>query len=118
MPAAIKVLLGVMAAWGTLYALAALAGDFAVAPPPGSGHVQPTGLEATVIHLHAANALAIFLIEAAIALRLGSLPVVRRVSWVMGMMFFYPFAIPAFWYLHIWRAPAAPAGAEPDPPSA
>ena len=114
MPVAIKVLLGAMAAWGTLYALAALAGDFAVAPPPGSGHVQPTGLEATVIHLHAANALAIFLIEAAIALRLGSLPLVRRVTWVFGMMFFYPLAIPAFWYLHIWRAPAA----APDPPSA
>jgi flagellar basal-body rod protein FlgC len=30
----------------------------------------------------------------------------------------YPFAIPAFWYLHIWRsAPASPA-ATPGPPSA
>jgi hypothetical protein len=26
-------------------------------------------------------------------------------------MFFYPFAIPAFWYLHIWRH--RPAGGPP-----
>jgi hypothetical protein len=107
-----------MALWGTLYALAALAGDFAVTQPPGSGRVEPAGLEAVIIHLHAFNALAIFLIEAFIALNLGRLPVSRRVIWVFGMMFFYPIAIPAFWYLFIWRRPVEPAAAEPGPPSA
>jgi hypothetical protein len=103
-----------MALWGTVYAFAALAGDFALSPPPGSGHVTPPGLEAFVIHLHAINALAIFLIEAGIALGLRSLPVTHRVAWVFGMMFFYPLAIPAFWYLYIWRRPAAAA----PPPAA
>jgi hypothetical protein len=118
MPVAIRLLLGFMALWGTLYAFAALAGDFAVVPPPGSGHVRPTGLEAVVIHLHAFNALAIFLIEAFVALSLGRLPVSRRVIWVFAMMFFYPFAIPAFWYLFIWRKPAESPVAEAGPPSA
>jgi hypothetical protein len=109
-PVAVKILLGLMALWGTVYAFAALAGDFALNPPPSSGHVTPSGLEAFVIHLHAINALLIFLIEAGIALSLSRLPVVRRVTWVFAMMFFYPLAVPAFWYLHIWRTPdgAAP----------
>jgi hypothetical protein len=113
-----------MALWGTVYAFAALGGEFALSPPPGSGHVTPSGLEAFVIHLHAANALAIFLIEAAIALGLQSMRVGHRVTWVFAMMFFYPLAVPAFWYLHIWRgaargAPpsaATPDGAFPRPP--
>jgi len=114
-PVAVKILLGLMALWGTVYAFAALTGDFALNPPPGSGHVTPSGLEAFVIHLHAINALLIFLIEAGIALSLSRLPVVRRVTWVFAMMFFYPLAVPAFWYLHIWRtpdgaAPPSPAG--------
>lgn len=118
MPVAIKLLLGTMALWATIYAFATLAGDFAVVPPPGSGQVQPTGLESFIIHLHAANALAIFLIEAFIAMSLGRIPVHNRVAWVFGMMFFFPIAIPAFWYLHIWRlAPDSPA-ATPGPPSA
>jgi hypothetical protein len=94
MPVAVKLALGALALWGTVYAFAALAGDFAL-----------------VIHLHAFAALAAFLIEAGIALNLGSLPVSRRVIWVFAMMFFYPFAIPAFWYLHIWRS--RPAGGPP-----
>jgi hypothetical protein len=117
MPAAVKFVLGLMALWGAVYALAALAGDFAVSPPPSSGQVRPTGLESLIIHLHALNALAIFLIEVYIALTLGRIAVGRRVTWVFMMMFFYPIAIPAFWYLYIWRAPAAgDAPRAPSPP--
>ena len=114
MPVPVRIVLGLMALWGTVYAFATLGGDFALSPPPGSGHVTPSGLEAFVIHLHAINALAIFLIEAGIALGLRGMPVVRRVTWVFGMMFFYPLAVPAFWYLYIWRRPAAAA----PPPAA
>lgn len=118
MPAPVKLVIGLMAAWGTAYAFMALAGDFALSPEPGSGHVTPSGLEAFLIHLHAANALAVFLIEAGIALSLPSLRVSRRVTWVFGMMFFYPLAIPAFWYLHIWRRPPARKPVTDEPPSA
>jgi len=107
MPVPVKIVLGVMALWGTVYAFAALAGDFAIVTPPLSGHVTPSGMEAFVIHIHAFNALAVFLIEAGIALSLARMPVPQRVSWVFGMMFFYPLAIPAFWYLHVWRNPPA-----------
>jgi hypothetical protein len=117
-PAPLKIVIGLMALWGTVYAFSALAGDFALSPELGSGHVTPSGLEAFVIHLHAANALAVFLIEAAIALSLPRLPVLRRVTWVFGMMFFYPLAIPAFWYLHIWRTPPARKPVADQPPSA
>jgi hypothetical protein len=112
MPVAVKLVLGVLALWGTVYAFAALAGDFAVVSATREGR---SGMESFVIHVHAFAALAAFLAEAGIALNLGSLPVGRRVSWVFAMMFFYPFAIPAFWYLHIWRGPprtpSAPASA-------
>jgi NAD/NADP transhydrogenase beta subunit len=115
MPVAVKLVLGALALWGTIYAFAALAGDFAVVAPPFSGRVTPSGMEAFVIHVHAFVALAIFLIEAWIALNLSSLPVSKRVAWVFGMMFFYPLAVPAFWYLYIWRGrparkPSSPAG--------
>jgi hypothetical protein len=36
----------------------------------------------------------------------------QRVSWVFAMMFFYPLAIPAFWFLHIWRNPPTPKSSE------
>lgn len=103
MPTPVRLVLGLMALWGAVYSFAALGGDFATTPAPGSGHVRPTGLEAVLIHIHAANALAIMLIEGMIALNLGSMKVSQRVTWVFAMMFFYPIAIPAFWYLHIWR---------------
>jgi hypothetical protein len=41
----------------------------------------------------------------------------HRVTWVFAMMFFYPLAVPAFWYLHIWRGAARgapPSVATPD----
>lgn len=118
MPAPLKLIVGLMAAWGAVYAFMTLAGDFALIPPPGGGHVTPSGLEAFLIHVHAANALAVFLIEAAIALSLPRLPASQRVTWVFGMMFFYPLAIPAFWYLHIWRKPPARKPVADEPPSA
>jgi hypothetical protein len=113
MPVPVKLALGVLALWGTVYAFAALAGDFAVVSATREGR---SGMEAFVIHLHAFAALAAFLIEAGIALNLGSLPVQKRVIWVFAMMFFYPIAIPAFWYLHIWRS--RPTGNPPASASA
>jgi hypothetical protein len=116
MPVPVKVVLGAMALWGTVYAFAALAGDFAVATAPRDGHDTPSGMEVFVIYIHAFVALAVLLIQAGIALSLTRMPVPRRVSWVFAMMFFYPLAIPAFWYLHIWRNPPArkpAAGGEP-----
>lgn len=118
MPVPLKIIIGLMAVWGAVYALMALAGDFALDPEPGGGHVTPSGVEAFLIHLHAANALAVLLIEAAIALTLPGLRVSRRVTWVFGMMFLYPLAVPAFWYLHIWRTPPARRPVAGDPPSA
>jgi len=112
MPVPVKIVLGVMALWGTVYAFAALAGDFAVVTSPRDGHVMPSGAEVFIIHIHAFIALAVLLIEAGIALGLARMPVTRRVAWVFGMMFFYPFAIPAFWYLHIWRNPPARESSE------
>lgn len=108
MPVAVKLVVGALALWGTVYAFAALVGDFAVV---SAVREAPPGMEVFVIHVHAVAALAAFLIEAGIALNLGSLPVQQRVIWVFGMMFFYPIAIPAFWYLHIWRS--RPAGTPP-----
>ncbi len=116
MPVPVKIVLGVMALWGTVYAFAALAGDFAVVTSPRDGHVTPSGMEVFIIYIHAFVALAVLLIQAGIALGMARMPVPRRVAWVFAMMFFYPFAIPAFWYLHIWRDPPArisSAGAEP-----
>jgi hypothetical protein len=105
MPVPLKIVLGVMALWGTVYAVAALTGDFAVVTSERDGHVTPSGMEVFVIYIHAFVALAALLIEAGIALSLPRMPVFRRVTWVFAMMFFYPVAIPAFWYLHIWRRP-------------
>ena len=112
MPVPVKIVLGAMALWGTVYAFAALAGDFAVVASPRDGHVTPSGMEVFIIHIHAFIALTVFLIEAGIALGMGRMPVPRRVAWVFAMMFFYPLAIPAFWFLHIWRNPPAPKSSE------
>jgi len=118
MPTVVKLVLGAMTLWGAVYAIAALVGDFALVPPPGSERVAPSGLEAFVIHVNAANALVIFLILSGIALSLHSLPVRSRCLWVAAFAFFYPITLPAFLYLHIWRTPprAAPSPAAPDDP--
>jgi len=114
MPVAVKVVLGLMTLWGTVYAFAALAGEFAMVPPPGSGRVEPSGLEALVILVNAANALVIFLISVYLALNLGSMRLSHRVTWVFALMFLYPIALPAFWYLHVWRSPRTGPPPAPD----
>jgi hypothetical protein len=113
MPVAVKLVLGLMTVWGVVYSFVALSGgDYALVPGPGSGREAVSGLESFIIHLHALNALAILLIFAFIALNLQRLPVAHRVGWVFGFLFFYPIAMPAFWWLHVWRAPRRP----PPPP--
>jgi hypothetical protein len=117
MPVAAKLVLGLMMAWGVVYSFLALSGgDYALVPGPGSSRAEVSGLESFFIHLHALNALAILLVFAFIALNLRMLPVVNRVVWVFGFLFFYPIAMPAFWWLHIWRSPKRPppAGAAPS----
>jgi len=104
-PAAVKMVLGLMAAWGVAWAFVALSGDYALVPGPGSERAEVSGAESFFIHLHALNALAILVIFSGIALGLKSMPVVHRVAWVFGFLFFYPVSLPAFWWLHIWRAP-------------
>ncbi len=114
MPLRIKLVLGFMTVWGVVYAFIALSGDYALVPAPGSSRSEVSGIDAFFIHFNAANALLIFLIYTFIVLGLRSMPVARRTLWVAGFAFFYPIALPAFWWLHIWRAPrvAPPASGE------
>jgi hypothetical protein len=116
MPVPVKVILGLMAAWGVAYSFIALMGDYALVPPPGSGRAEVSALEASVIYLHALNALVILLIFSFIAFNLRRLPVGHRVAWVFGFLFFYPISLPAFWWLYIWRAPRSAPPAPAPPP--
>jgi len=111
MPVAVKLILGAMTLWGVAYSFIALTGDYALVAAPGSGRAEVSGLESLIIHVHALNALAICLIFSAIALASRSMPVGHRVAWVFLFLFFYPISMPAFWWLHVWRAPRA----EPPP---
>ena len=120
MPVPVKLILGLMTLWGVVYSFLALSGgDYALVPAPGSSRTEVSGLESFFIHLQALNALAILLVFAYIVLNLRTLPVVNRVIWVFLFLFFYPISMPAFWWLHIWRAPrpARPDGRRPDGPS-
>ena len=112
MPIPVRIVLGLMALWGVVYSFIALSSDYALVPAPGSGRTEVSALESFIIHVHALNALAIFLIFTFIVLASRSLPVLQRVIWVFLFMFFYPIALPAFWWLHIWRTPRPP----PSPP--
>lgn len=103
MPLAIKLVLGVMTVWGVAYAFLSMTGEYALTMPPGSAAPERLPIQSLIIYLHAGNALAIFLIDTFIVLSLGTVPVLHRVTWVFAFMFFYPLALPAFWYLHIWR---------------
>jgi len=116
MPVPVKLILGLMTVWGVAYSFIALSGgDYALVPGPGSGRAEVSALESFIIHVHALNALVILLIFSYIALASRSLLVAYRVAWVFGFLFFYPIALPAFWWLHIWRTPqrAPPAHAPP-----
>jgi hypothetical protein len=112
MPVPVKLILGLMTLWGVVYAFVALAGDYALVPGPDSGRAEVSALESVVIHVHALNALAILVILSAIALASRSMPVGYRVAWVFAFLFFYPLALPAFWWLHVWRSPRR----QPDEP--
>jgi len=109
MPVGVKIVLGLMMLWGVVYTFVALNGDYALVPAPGSGRAAVSPLETFIILVHALNALVILLIFSAIAFGLKRLPVFQRVTWVFAFVFFYPLALPAFWWMHIWRAPRAAA---------
>jgi hypothetical protein len=110
----VKAALGALAGWAVFYALAVLAPDMDFPAGPGSGDGSlflPFLRGASVL-----NALLVFCAFAALALRSNRIPAYQKLGWVFGMMFFYPFVLPAFWYLHIWRAPQAVKNSRATPP--
>ena len=105
MPKSAKLVLGFFVLWASAYATAALYGDFALtATTPGepdSHHFY----DSVLVYLNAAVALCVLIIDVYLTLSLGSMRLADRVLWAFGLMFFFPAAAPAFWYLHIWRQP-------------
>jgi hypothetical protein len=95
--------LGIMTAWGSLFAIAALGIDLGIAgasgSPPDDGSVFWPAIRA----LSAINAFAIFLVFAVIALRSRYLHAIDGVAWIFALMFFYPVAMPAFWFFQVLR---------------
>jgi hypothetical protein len=108
MPKSAKLLLGLFVLWATVYATAALYGDFALTTTTIPGlDVHPLS-DRYLVYLNAAVALGVLLIEVWLVLGLGSMRLADRVLWAFGLLFFFPLAAPAFWYLHIWRTPRLP----------
>ncbi len=106
MRALLKFALGFMAVWAVLYAFAALSENFGV--PDELGPVLGTALRGASI----LNVVAVFAAFTYLAMRSPGMRALEKTGWVFAMLFFFPFVVPAFWYLHVWRtAPAKqPAG--------
>lgn len=105
MPKSAKLLLGFFVLWASAYATATLYGDFALTATTTAGlDVHPLS-DRYLVYLNATVALGVLLVEVWLVLSLGSMRLADRVLWAFGLMFFFPLAAPAFWYLHIWRAP-------------
>ena len=101
-----------MAAWGALYAIVAVGMDLGT-PTASAGVADDGSVFGPVIRaLSAINALAVFMVFAVIAVRSRNMRAIEGVTWVFGMMFFYPVALPAFWFFRVWRdrSFAAPPG--------
>jgi hypothetical protein len=102
-----RIALGISALWASIYALAALAGDYAFVPPP---HVPRETSEAALgpafRWASMINATIVFLVFAALMARAPKLRAGEKVGWIVAMMFLFPLVVPPFWYLHVWRAPA------------
>lgn len=110
MPLMPRLALGAMAAWGAVFAFVAVNMDL-VDSGALPGIADDGSVFGPVIRgLSAVNALAVFMIFAVIAMRARHLRAIQAVTWVFAMMFFYPLALPAFWFFHVWRnrSPAVP----------
>ncbi len=109
MRALLKFALGLMSVWAVLYAFAALGGDFGVSDELGP--VLGTALRGASI----LNVIAVFAAFTYLAMRSPGMRAVEKTGWVFAMLFFFPFVVPAFWYLHVWRtAPAKPPAGGPQ----
>ena len=107
MPVGWRIALGISVLWASIYAVAALAGDFAFVPPP---HAQRDMAEAALgpVFRWASmfNATIAFFTLAVLAMRHPRLRAGDKVGWILAMMFLFPLVAAPFWYLHVWRAPA------------
>lgn len=102
-----RILLGIAALWAAGYGLAVLAGDFAFVPPPYEvREASETAFGPAFRWASVANALLVFFVFAVLAARNERLRAVDKIGWIMAMMFLFPFVVPPFWYLHVWRAPS------------
>ncbi len=97
-----------MSAWAVAYAFVTLGTDLAFADELGP--VLGTALRwASIL-----DVIAVFAAFTYLAMRSPGMRAVEKTGWVFAMLFFFPFAVPVFWYLHVWRsAPSKPAGGEP-----
>lgn len=98
MPLFTRIALGLMTVWAVVYAFAALRMDLGVARE-GVSFFGPEIQAVSVL-----NALAIFCVYTWRALRSPRMRAIDKTGWVFAMLFLYPFVVPLFWYLHVWRA--------------
>jgi len=101
-----RIALGISVLWASLYALAALAGDFAFEHAPTVELAAEAALGPAFRWASVANSLLAFFLLAAIVGRHPQLRAVDKVGWILGMMFLFPLVAPPLWYLHVWRRPA------------
>ena len=109
MRAPLKFALGFMSVWAVVYAFAALGGDSGVTDELGP--VLGAALRVASI----LDVIAVFAAFTYLAMRSPGMRAVEKTGWVFAMLFFFPFVVPAFWYLHVWRtAPAKPPAGGPQ----
>ena len=102
MPLLAKIALGLMTIWAALYALAALGMDFGTSQQGGSV-LGPAMQVASMLDVSA-----IFAVYTWLAFQSPRMRAVEKTGWVFAMLFLFPFVVPLFWYLHVWRAPGLP----------
>jgi len=110
-PLRLRLLLGTLTVWACAYAVVALSSDIGLVPDDGTGSAGDRLVANVGRAASAANALGLLLLYAWLALKDSGLRSFDRVAWVFAMMFFYPAALPLFWYLRIWRDRPAPPDA-------
>ncbi len=108
LPAGAKIVLGLMTLWAALYAFAALGMD--LSPAEDQGVVFGPALRAASM----LDVLLVFAAYAAIAFKSPRMRALQKTGWVFAMLFFYPFVVPVFWYLHVWRTATPPAARSPQ----
>jgi len=99
-PVLAKIVLGLMTIWATLYAFAAVSMDFGVSPEGGFGPAMQV--------ISILDVSVIFAVYTWLAFQSPRMRAVEKTGWVFAMLFLFPFVVPLFWYLHVWRAPGLP----------